>query len=141
MDADWWEQRHGGKKRRKKPEPDAAVDTLDLFAPPMTRTPDTEASEAAAASVKGSVSGLRHLIYEIIRSVGPITALEVEEFDGFEHLAPTTVRKRCSELVALGWLEMGEAVQVVVGEGRTTTAHLLTARTKAQREAWLDEQQ
>jgi len=140
MDADWWEERHGGKKRRKKQQPDAAVSTLDLFAPPLVRTPDTEASHAAAGRVKDSVSGLRHVVYEIIRRVGPITALEVEEFDGFEKLAPTTVRKRCSELVSLGWLAMGDTVQVVVGEGRTTTAHLLTARTKAEREAWLDAQ-
>jgi hypothetical protein len=142
VDADWWEERHGSKKRRRKTVPDdSSSETLDLFAPPMVRTPDTEASEAAADKLKKSVSGLRHVVYEIIKRVGPITALEVEEFDGFEKLAPTTVRKRCSELVALGWLAMGETVQVVVGEGRTTTAHLLTARTVKEREAWLDAQQ
>jgi hypothetical protein len=139
MDADWWEDRHG-KRGRKKAQPEAGADTFDLFAPPMTRTPDTHASKQAAQAVQQQVSGLRHVIYEIVRRVGPITALEVEEFDGFEKLAPTTVRKRCSELVSLGWFSMGDAVQVVVGEGRTTTAHLLTARSVKEREVWLDEQ-
>jgi hypothetical protein len=138
VDADWWEARHGGKRRRKPVPDDAPTDTLDLFAPPMVRTPDCEASEAAAEAVTPLVNGLRHTVYEIVRRVGPITALEVEEFDGFEKLAPTTVRKRCSELVDMGWLEKGEAVQVTVGEGRVTTAHLLTARTAKEREAWLD---
>jgi hypothetical protein len=101
-------------------------DLFDCVAGPMTRTPDHEASVLAAGRVREQRLSLQYVIFEIVRLMGPITAIEVEEYNGFEHLAPSTVRKRCSELVQMGYFREGDVVPVVTKSGRKTKGTALT---------------
>jgi hypothetical protein len=109
-------------------------DLFDTAAGPMTRTPDHEASELAADTVRERRLSLQYVIFEIVRRAGPITAIEVEEYDGFQHLAPSTVRKRCSELVQMGYLREGAVVAVTTKCGRKTKGTSLTTALRKWKE-------
>lgn len=90
---------------------------------PLHRTPDMAGSISAAAIVQPRLSDLQARVLAAICAAGrPITALELEEQYEFVPLAPSTVRKRVSELKALniiigvGMLEYTDAM------GRTSRA-------------------
>ena len=69
----------------------------------MIRRGDCVTSIAAAESILNIVSGLRHEIYELLSTKGPMTDEELEK--SFTGYGPSTVRKRRSELYHLGLLE------------------------------------
>ena len=132
MDADHWNAKHG-KRRRQRAGGIAADDTLDMFdapkklPPPMTRTDDYETCVVAAKRVSSDADNLRYQVYYLFRKLGPMTAIECEEWEGFQKYAPSTVRKRCSELLHMGWLvEMGKK-QITTKAGRRTQGILLAA--------------
>lgn len=77
-------------------------DAPDTGGIPLTRTPDHATSKQAARKVTQSVSQLQRSVFEHIRLMAPVTALELEELDIFCELAPSTVRKRVSELAGRG---------------------------------------
>jgi hypothetical protein len=111
------------------------MNNLDLFAdqppsaaapaaavPPMVRTPDARASIAAATKVRPHGTGLRDAILSEIRHRGPITALQLEEMSHFAQMAPSTVRKRVSELKEMRLIEEAGVVDYTTAAGRKTQA-------------------
>lgn len=106
-------------------------DSLDLFGDPtggipMTRTPDSETSHIAAAKVRPGVSDLQRALMRHIQMMQPVTAMQLEELPPFRALAPSTVRKRISELKARGqlWVE-GKASYTSPATGRTSVGEAL----------------
>ena len=90
---------------------------------PLHRTPDMMGSLVASAAIRPKLSDLQtRVLAAICAAAKPITALELEEQYEFLPLAPSTVRKRVSELKALniiigvGMLEYTDAM------GRTSRA-------------------
>jgi hypothetical protein len=78
------------------------VADLPLFAmPPMHRTPDHATSIDAAARVREPAGRIRQAVYEALASA-PMTDLELERLPQFAGCAPSTVRKRRSELYIAG---------------------------------------
>jgi uncharacterized protein YcaQ len=80
---------------------------LPLFAvPPMHRTTDPETSRAAAAAVTRRLSDLHGRVLAAVAAVGAVgvTGAELERQPGFADCAPSTVRKRLSELNKMGRL-------------------------------------
>lgn len=109
---------------------------IDLFgcdipeappAPPSPdhRTPDYDTSIAAAYGVRWVGQTLRARVAAVIASAGALglTDVELEQLAMFRGYAPSTVRKRRSELLAQGRIEKagtrgGASVWVLVsGEG------------------------
>jgi predicted transcriptional regulator len=90
-----------------EPAPES-TDSLPLFAPPELRTmarPDgDETSKAAALRIVDSISDLQRRIYEVFLRYGNLTGKEVEQLAEFEDLAPSTARKRLTDLRRAGWL-------------------------------------
>lgn len=83
------------------------VADLPLFAPvPMVRARDHRTSRDAADRLRPKLSNLRLDIYTTIRDAGPygLTAKELERLPQYAALAPSTARKRISELLAAGHL-------------------------------------
>lgn len=102
---------------------------LDLFeepVPPMVRTPDTESAHLAEDKVKWGAKSMRAYLLQQIHILQPVTALELEEQPAFEMLAPSTVRKRVSELKAQGKI-------VAVGVHSFTTRTGRVAKAEAYR--------
>ena len=95
-------------------------------APPMTRANDDESAEDAANRVALHVVGLRAAVLAAVAAMEPTTALEVEALKAFDNCRPTTVRKRCSELLAMGMLVKGPRRQVTLEDGTVTSAMTLT---------------
>jgi chromosome segregation and condensation protein ScpB len=97
-----------------------AADTGNI---PLTRTPDHASAEIAASKVVKTISQLQQSILSHIAIMQPVTALELEELDIFAQLAPSTVRKRISELAGRGKI-IGGAVQSYRSRrtGRTSQA-------------------
>lgn len=77
-------------------------DAPDTGGIPLTRTQDHATAKAAAKTVTPSISQLQRSVWEHIRLMAPVTALELEELEIFLALAPSTVRKRVSELSSRG---------------------------------------
>jgi hypothetical protein len=124
---------------RPKVKPPKDPDSYDMFAtaPPNTRTPDHETSEEAASRINAHTPSLRDAVYKLIQSRGPMTAIEAEEMPCWAHLAPSTIRKRCSELFKMRFLIGLGAVDVQTRDGRTTRSTLLRAATAGERQALL----
>lgn len=64
----------------------------------MVRGDDVIESQRAAADVKPHTTAIQRMILTIIASEGPHTAKQLESRTEFRGLAPSTVRKRVSEL-------------------------------------------
>lgn len=92
---------------------------------PLHRTPDMQGSLFAAEIIRTDLSDLQRRVLAAIRAhQRPITALELEQQYEFQPLAPSTVRKRVSELKAL-------ALIVGVGVQSYTDRHGRTSRAEA----------
>ena len=70
----------------------------------MTRVNDHDTSIEAAASVEPKRTALQLRVLAILAG-GPMTAGEMECLPALRHLAPSTVRKRISELYQLDVIE------------------------------------
>jgi len=80
--------------------------TRSMYRPSNPRT-----SKLAAQSVTPHLSKLHSLVLEAFKSAGELTDEELENRPEFRGLAPSTCRKRRSELVAMDKLEpCGERV-------------------------------
>lgn len=79
-------------------------DAPDTGGIPLVRTPDHATSKRAARKVTQSISELQRSIFAHVQLLQPVTALELEELEIFAELAPSTVRKRVSELAGRGKL-------------------------------------
>ena len=88
--------------RWQKPKDDPADGPL--WSSPAARATDPETSREAAAAVQGSLGELQRRVLAVYQMAGPMTAKEAEALDCFADLGFSTVRKRCSELVAGGYL-------------------------------------
>jgi hypothetical protein len=134
MDADLFP----AKPKVKPPKDDA---TFDMFGPPPpnTRRPDHETSEEAASRINLMTGDLRMAIYRLIEEKGPMTAIEAEEMPCWSHLAPSTVRKRCSELFKMRYLISLGRVEVTTRDGRTTSSNLLRVATTEERRKLLEQ--
>lgn len=85
---------------------------LDLFDSPrrpstkgMTRRDDHATSVEAAERIAPKLSELQARVLVAIRDRGPICDGELESLPRFAESAPSTIRKRRGELVALGLVE------------------------------------
>lgn len=83
---------------------------LPLFAqpvvPPMVRRRDPETSRVAAAKVARKLSPLHAEVLDQVKRAGVrgLTGRELEQLPMFASCAPSTIRKRASELHHLGEL-------------------------------------
>lgn len=111
------------KRRRSPKSKDEA--TGDMFTAPLHRKTDGEASRDAAERVMPKMNDLRRRVLDAIKRHGPITALEMEELPEFYGMAPTTVRKRCSELVQMGAVQEQGVKDVVLMDKRRTRSTVL----------------
>lgn len=73
--------------------------------PDMVRHPDHETSLAAARGLLPHLTELQERVLDAFRTRGPMTDEFCEQLHQFSDCAPSTVRKRRSELVALGKLQ------------------------------------
>lgn len=80
-------------------------DQLELLNPPLARARDPATSKAAAAVVEVLLTELQAKVLEAFRRRGPLTARTAERLPEFADYGFSTVRKRISELAALGCLE------------------------------------
>lgn len=88
--------------------PKRAPEELPLFAaPPLTATADHASSEAAADRIAPHVTQLRAEILAVVQAAGDhgITDKELEQLPQFASLAPSSARKRRSELLKLGLVQ------------------------------------
>lgn len=67
----------------------------------MVRKADAEEPRIAARAVLPATHGLRERIYAILLSEGGKTDRELETRPEFQHFAPSSVRKRRSELFSV----------------------------------------
>lgn len=95
---------------------------LDLFdqPPPMVRTPDTATAHIAKDKVEWKAQSMRNFLFKQISILQPVTALELEEQPMFHTLAPSTVRKRVSELKAMGKIVVSGIHSYTTKSGRVT---------------------
>jgi hypothetical protein len=112
MDSEYWME-----VRRRKARAADAAGAGPLFEQPagaadapLNRRPDEPGSIAAAEAVAPRLSDLQRLVLDELRRAGPSLAVELERRPAFAHLAPSTVRKRLTELRRMG--------QVVVRSSR-----------------------
>lgn len=70
----------------------------------MTRGHDAIESQRAAADVLPKLTEIQRKIMDILASAGPLNATDLERRVEFRNLAPSTCRKRISELKQLGKL-------------------------------------
>ncbi len=71
---------------------------------PLSRRTDPATSRAAAATVADSLPKLQGQVLEAFRELGRMTAPMCEGLDRFADYAPSTIRKRISELASAGLL-------------------------------------
>jgi hypothetical protein len=87
------------------PWPEGAEDTGARSAHSgLVRIPDHSTSIAAAEKIAPVRSDLQALVLEVFKCHGPMTAGEAEKRPIFDFCAPSTVRKRISELYKAGEL-------------------------------------
>lgn len=91
--------------RRHPPEERPPAEDLPLFESPMYRQSDPLTSEGAAAVVRPHLGKIQHLVLEVFRAHGPMTARSAEARPEFAPYGFSTIRKRISELAAGGLLE------------------------------------
>lgn len=89
---------------------DAGLLDRQFNTPDMHRKTDHQTSiDASERIAKSCKTELQREIWRILRNAGPMTDGELERMDCFSHYAPSTVRKRRSELYQDGRLaETGE---------------------------------
>lgn len=68
----------------------------------LSRANDAATSRTTADAIHGKLSELQVRVLEAIRQHGPIDAAALEDLPRFASLAPSTVRKRVTELVRAG---------------------------------------
>ena len=109
------------------PSPAPAIPPREATRPRLT---DPETSRRAAQAIEPRVHRLHRVVLSLVRELQPITAVELEQHHEFERLAPSTVRKRVSELAQWQYLEaVGERqVQTAWGTTSRATLYALTAR-------------
>lgn len=78
------------------------MDQISLALMPATRRTDPVTSHAAARAVAGRLSVLQAEVLEAFEQHDTLTDEALERLPGFNHLAPSTVRKRRSELYQAG---------------------------------------
>lgn len=71
----------------------------------LARSSDPVTSHMAAEAIAASLTDLQKRVYGAYLARGPMTAKEAERMERFKHLAPSTVRKRTSELHEKGLIE------------------------------------
>jgi hypothetical protein len=85
-----------------------SVSSLPLFSQPELRTlarrdnPDT--AKEAALGIVDHLPQLQARVYAAFVEHGAMTAKQAERLPEFAELGFSTVRKRCSEGLAMGWL-------------------------------------
>lgn len=129
-----------------RPPKKPAADGLPLFdSPPPAPAPipaneavrprlsDPETSRRAAKTLEPRVHNLHAQVLRAVRAQQQITAIELEGHDDFSNLAPSTVRKRVSELAQWGYLRACGTREVRTRWGTTTkgTLYELTERGAA----------
>lgn len=109
------------------------TDSSDLLAPaaPAARRTDPPSSHEAADALLGSgvtaLAALQRAVLDAIAERGPITARDLELLPRFRHYAPSTVRKRASELHRA---KLVDAVMArPAGGGRRQSFYVLPAVT------------
>jgi hypothetical protein len=84
-----------------------SVSELPLFVTEtrtLARPNDPATSHEAALAISDTLSQLQQRVYQTFVAAGPMTAKECEDLPEYETWGFSTVRKRCSELLARGWL-------------------------------------
>ena len=76
--------------------------TLNFDPPPMHRKHDHATSVSAAEAVRPRVSALQALVLLVLDKRGPLTDEQLETSPDLMGFAPSTVRKRRSELYQRG---------------------------------------
>lgn len=71
----------------------------------LTRHDDIDTSHAAAASVAGQLTDMQSEVLRCFKELGSMTDKTLNELFSDENYAESTVRKRRSELTALGFLK------------------------------------
>ena len=112
------------------PPPPAPIPAREAVRP---RLSDPDTSRRAAKTMEPRVHNLHAQVLRMIRTHQPITAIELEQFADFAHLAPSTVRKRVSELAQWKYLGACGVREVRTAWGTTTkgTLYELTERGHA----------
>ena len=79
-----------------------------MFAEPqvrkMARRTDPATSKATAVGTAEIVTTLQLRVFKAFQQHGAMSAKQAEKLPEFGDLGFSTVRKRCSELAAIGWL-------------------------------------
>jgi hypothetical protein len=70
----------------------------------LARPGDPDTSKQAALAISDRLTELQQQVYQTFVAAGPMTAKECEDLPEYETWGFSTVRKRCSELLARGWL-------------------------------------
>jgi len=111
-------------------EPPAPIPAQEAVRP---RLSDPETSRDAAKAIEPRVHNLHAQVLRVVRAQQPVTAIEIESVDDFRNLAPSTVRKRVSELSQWGYLRACGTREVRTSWGTTTkgTLYELTERGAA----------
>ncbi len=99
-----------GAKPRAPFDADAHPKTSDdypLFpvSSPLVGTTDPSTSGEAARSIAKKLTALQLQVLAAFARLGPQTPKEIERLPEFAELAPSTVRKRCTELHRAGHLD------------------------------------
>lgn len=93
---------------QKKQPPTFGLFEQEAFAVPtaklrgMVRGSDSIESQVAAGRVLHKLSAIQLEIIKHLGWMGSLTARQIEQAPSFAHLAPSTVRKRISELKQMG---------------------------------------
>lgn len=70
---------------------------------PMVRSTDPETSEQAADRIRACLSQLQMQVFTALLVRGPLTGKQLEQLPQFKDCAPSTIRKRLTELHAGGY--------------------------------------
>jgi hypothetical protein len=84
-----------------------SVSELPLFVTEtrtLARPGDPDTSKEAALAISDRLTELQQQVYQTFVAAGPMTAKECEDLPEYETWGFSSVRKRCSELLARGWL-------------------------------------
>lgn len=79
----------------------------ELFAKPahLAGMGDAPTSHEAAAAIADELTELQTRVLTAFQELGPMSARQLERLPRFQDLAPSTARKRCTELMRLGRLQ------------------------------------
>lgn len=71
---------------------------------PLFRSTDPPTSRAAAQVIRTTLTERQAVVLALIVEAGPLSGREIERRSECERWAPSTARKRCSELLASGFV-------------------------------------